>query len=172
MTPRPRPSKQVLRKLNAGAGLWACRSALEETAYPTGLPRVNLQILAPRLPAKARKAEWMGQLVGRCLAWPQPNTTDNSTQCIDTQAGPLGPSPALASPPEKGCRGSLWGRWRGHLSGLENSLKEHPLSQMHLRHCSGQPQEAPSSGSSGDKATLGRGTGSMSFPPPPGPSGQ
>lgn len=40
-------------------------------------------------PSQARKAGWLGQLVGGCLAWPQTSTTDNSTQCIDTRLGPL-----------------------------------------------------------------------------------
>lgn len=39
-----------------------------------------------------------------CLAWPQPRTTDNNTQCIDIQAGPLGPSPSLPPPPEEGSK--------------------------------------------------------------------
>lgn len=68
----------------------------------------------------------MGQLVGRCLAWPQPNIADSSTQGTDTLPGPLGPSPSLPPPPVKGCREGLpWVRGgRGCFPGLESSPKE------------------------------------------------
>lgn len=72
----------------------------------------------------------MGQSVWRCLVWPQPSTTDDSTQCIDTQAGPLGPGPSLLPHQGEAIEKAPWGGG-GCFSGPENSLKEAP-SQMHL----------------------------------------